>query len=154
MSSLMCTRPAAAGLVLALGLAMALPTVVQARAYDRGEEYDGYCYQREGSTGKGHPVTGAVVGGAIGSQVSKNERGLGTVAGAMIGAAVGSKVGKHHDDRCLDGEYYAFDGNYYDPPPPPEGYRTVMFRTRPSSDLYDHVNNNGHASRDDSRNNW
>ncbi|HVZ29948.1 MAG TPA: hypothetical protein VG839_06110, partial [Asticcacaulis sp.] len=75
--------------VMALGLATALPAPAAERyndyaANDRGSEYDGYCYQATGSTGKGHPVTGAVVGAAVGSQVSKHERGLGALGGAII----------------------------------------------------------------------
>ena len=41
-------------------------------------------------------ILGAVVGGLLGSQVSKNERGLGAVGGAVIGGVVGNKLGKDH----------------------------------------------------------
>ncbi len=144
-------------LVIALGAAMALPSIALANRYDtyaandRGSEYDGYCYQATESSGKGHPVTGAVVGAAVGSQVSKNERGLGALGGALIGGAIGNKVGKHKDAGCMNGDYYAFEGTYYDPAPAPDGYAVVFFRTRPSSDIYSRVHYNGHSSRDDSR---
>jgi hypothetical protein len=142
-------------LVTALGLAMALPSAALADRYnnyadnDRVSEYDGYCYQATGSSGKGHPVTGAVVGAAVGSQVSKHERGLGALGGAIIGGAIGSNVGKHKDEGCLNGDYYAFNGSYYDPAPAPEGYAVVFFRTRPSSDLYVRVHFSGQSRRDD-----
>lgn len=147
------TRKAALVAATALGLAIAVPSTALADRYDeyaandRGNEYDGYCYQPTGG-GKGHPVTGAVVGAAVGSQVSKNERGLGAIGGALIGSAIGSKVGKK-DQGCLNGDYYAFGGSYYDPPPAPDGYAVVFFRDRPSSDLYVRVHFNSQSRRDD-----
>lgn len=146
------------GLMMAAGLMTVLPSMAVADRYndyaanDRGSEYDGYCYQSTGSSGKGHPVTGAVVGAAVGSQVSKHERGLGALGGAIIGGAIGSNVGKHKDEGCLNGDYYAFNGAYYDPAPAPDGYAVVFFRTRPSSDLYARVHFNGQSRNDD--NSW
>jgi hypothetical protein len=142
-------------LVLVLSAALAAPSMALAdRTYaanDRGSEYDGYCYQATESSGKGHPVTGAVVGAAVGSQVSKHERGLGALGGAIIGGAIGNNVGKHKDSGCLNGDYYSFEGAYYDPAPAPDGYAVVFFRTRPSSDVYSRVHYNGQSRNDDNR---
>lgn len=49
---------------------------------------------------------GAVLGGLVGSQVSKNERALGAVAGAGLGAAAGSYVGCNQQRaRAANGSY-------------------------------------------------
>ncbi len=40
-------------------------------------------------------IVGALAGAVIGSQLSKNERGLGALGGAVVGGAIGSKMG--HD---------------------------------------------------------
>ena len=47
----------------------------------------------EGNKQRGGAAIGAIAGGLLGSQVSKNERTLGTVIGAAAGAAIGSYVG-------------------------------------------------------------
>jgi uncharacterized protein YgiM (DUF1202 family) len=55
-------------------------------------------------------LIGALLGGAVGSQVAKHERGIGTVAGAGLGAAIGSAVGcKQQDDRAVREQAYYRD---------------------------------------------
>lgn len=49
--------------------------------------------EQSGRKQEGGAALGAVVGGLLGSQVSKNERALGAVAGAALGAGIGSYVG-------------------------------------------------------------
>ena len=49
--------------------------------------------EQSGNRQEGGAVVGALLGAALGSQVSKNERTLGAVAGAALGAAAGSYVG-------------------------------------------------------------
>jgi uncharacterized protein YraI len=46
-----------------------------------------------GGRQEGGALIGALAGAALGSQISKNERGLGAVAGAGLGAAAGSAIG-------------------------------------------------------------
>lgn len=41
--------------------------------------------------------------------------------------------------KCYNGAYYAYQGNYFDAPPPPQGYSVVYFQSRPSQDHYDMV---------------
>lgn len=49
--------------------------------------------EQSGNKQEGGAAIGAVLGGLVGSQISKNERALGAVAGAALGAAAGSYVG-------------------------------------------------------------
>lgn len=118
----------------AIGLAVAAgaPMAVQAQS-----QYDGYCYVKKGSNTTG-TVVGAVAGGALGSQVSKNEKGLGTVAGAVLGGVIGNKVAKSND-KCLNGEYYSYQSGSYTPAYAPDGYDVVYYKSRPDSKMYDVV---------------
>ena len=147
----------AAPSMAALGLALTfgVPSVAQAQ-YDN-KAYDGYCYARKDNAKTNGAVIGAVVGGLAGSQVSKNERGLGTVGGAVLGGVVGSQIGKS-SVKCYNGAYYAYrQGNYYSPPPAPNGYQVLYFRDRPQSGYYDNVyydapsGSNAYSRADDSR---
>jgi hypothetical protein len=88
-------------LAAAAAVLMAVPAVASARDYDN---YDGYCYQRKKDAGRSGAIVGAIIGGAIGSQVSKNERGLGTVGGAVIGGSIGNSAGKN-SVKCYNGDY-------------------------------------------------
>ncbi|MDV6332689.1 glycine zipper 2TM domain-containing protein [Asticcacaulis sp. 201] len=138
---------------VSLGLPMAAHAQYDTRAYD------GYCYTRKSDAGTNGAVLGAVIGGLAGSQVSKHERGLGTVGGAVIGGVIGNQVGKS-SVKCYNGAYYAYrPGRYYSPPPAPEGYDIIYFRDRPQTGYYDNVYydppsqqayNNGRAYSDDS----
>ncbi len=121
-----------AALVLVMGAGAALPAMAQ---NGNGDNYDGYCYQKQGDAKTTGTVVGAVAGGVIGSQVSKNERGLGTVAGAVIGGAIGRNIGKD-SVKCYNGEYYSYQSSRYDPAPPPDGYQTVYYRSRPDTGTY------------------
>jgi len=112
----------AAGAV-ALVAAMALPSLVSAQGYAYDNRYtqyhgyDGYCYEKKHD--------------AIGGTISNtHNKGVGTVLGALVGAAVGSHVGRD-SVTCYGGSYYAYQGAYYDPAPPPAGYVTVFFHNRP-----------------------
>lgn len=126
-----------AGLALGLALVMAAPTLAMAQDQDL-RNYDGYCYAKKKDAQKSGTVIGAVIGGLIGSQVSKHERGLGTVGGAVIGGAIGNNAGKS-SVKCYNGEYYSYQGSYYDPAPAPSGYTTVYYKARPSQDYYSNV---------------
>ena len=48
------------------------------------QSYDGYCYAKKHADAKTGTIVGAVIGGLVGSQVSKHERGLGTVGQAQL----------------------------------------------------------------------
>ena len=127
----------------ACAAALILPAVAAA------QNYDGYCYQKKHDAGTNGAVAGAVVGGVIGSNVAaKHHRDSGTVAGAIIGGLIGHNAGKS-SVKCYNGDYYAYEGSYYSPPPAPDGYSTVYYNSRPSSDYYDrverHGRNNGYA---------
>ncbi|CAL4866866.1 hypothetical protein MMA231_01111 [Asticcacaulis sp. MM231] len=126
-----------AGAALILGMTVG-STAAQAQSqYQNSSEYDGYCYVKKGSNTTG-TVVGAVAGGALGSQVSKNERGLGTVAGAVLGGVIGNQVGKSND-RCLNGEYYSYESGYYQPGYAPDDYNVVYYKSRPNTKMYDVV---------------
>lgn len=118
--------------VAVFGAALLLPAATMA------QDYDGYCYQRKKDAGHKGAIIGAIIGGAIGSQVSKNERGLGTVGGAVIGGSIGHNAGKN-SVKCYNGQYYSYENGYYDPPPAPDGYGVVYYNSRPSRDYYDSV---------------
>ena len=118
-----------AALVLVMGAGAALPAMAQ---NSNDDNYDGYCYQKQGDAKTTGTVVGAVAGGAIGSQGSKNERGLGTVAGAVIGGVIGRNIGKD-SVKCYNGEYYSYQSSRYDPAPAPDGYQTVYYRSRPDT---------------------
>ncbi len=127
---------------LAFGLAaMTLtglaPTLAMADNRDV-RNYDGYCYVKQSDAKRNGLIVGAVAGGLIGSQVSKHERGLGAVLGAIAGGAIGSNVGKS-SVKCYNGEYYSYQGHYYDPPAGPSGYVPVFYEQRPSDRMYSHV---------------
>ncbi len=75
----------------------------------------------------------------IGSNVAaKHHRDSGTVAGAIVGGLIGHNAGKS-SVKCYNGEYYAYNGSYYNPPAAPDGYSTVYYNSRPSRDYYDRV---------------
>ncbi len=123
------------GLAAATVLAMAAPAMAQDNDVRNA---DGYCYAKQKDARTEGTVVGAIIGGLVGSQISKNERGLGAVGGAVIGGAIGNNAGKS-SVKCYNGEYYAYQGSYYDPAPPPPGYTTIYYRQRPSQDHYTQV---------------
>lgn len=60
-------------------------------------------------------ILGAVIGGLLGSQVAKNEKGLGAVGGAVLGGVVGNKLGKDHGkSNCNKIEQQARESYGYD----------------------------------------
>lgn len=123
--------------ITALTVCTGLPGLVYAQNYEV-RNYDGYCYVKQKDAKKNGMIIGAVVGGLLGSQVSKNERGLGAVVGAVAGGALGRNIGKN-SVKCYHGEYYSYQGRYYDPSPAPSGYVPVFFEQRPDSDMYTQV---------------
>jgi len=130
-----------AGLVLSLTLGLTLVAVAPSLAFAQDQDlrnYDGYCYAKSAQAQKNGTIIGAVLGGLIGSQASKHERGLGALGGAVIGGAIGSSAGKS-SVRCYNGEYYSYQGSYYDPAPPPSGYAVVYYKSRPPQDSYSNV---------------
>jgi len=120
-----------------IGLAASLTLPGLAMAQDV-RNYDGYCYVRQKDAKRNGLIIGAVAGGLLGSQVSKNERGLGAIIGAVAGGAIGQNIGKS-SVKCYNGEYYAYQGQYYDPPPGPSGYVPVFYEQRPPERMYSHV---------------
>ena len=125
------------GLVISLAAGLIMPGLASAQDRDlRG--YDGYCYAKKKEAQTNGTIIGAVIGGLVGSQISKNERGLGTVGGAVVGGVIGNNVGKS-SVKCYNGEYYSYQGAYYDPAPPPPGYTVVYYKERPPQDRYQHV---------------
>jgi len=134
------TKTMTAGAAIILAMAAGAPVAALAQTAYQSQntsEYNGYCYIKKGSNTTG-TVVGAVAGGALGSQVSKNERGLGTVAGAVLGGVIGNKVAKGND-KCLNGEYYSYQSGAYTPSYAPEGYNVVYYKSRPDSKMYDVV---------------
>lgn len=124
----------------AAGAAMAavIAAGAAAPALAQSNNYDGYCYARQDQAKNTGTAVGAVAGGLIGSQVSKNERGLGAIAGAVAGGALGRHIGKS-SVKCLNGEYYSYQNGYYSPGAAPDGYDVVYFNDRPSNSMYSNV---------------
>jgi hypothetical protein len=120
---------------VALLLVMGAP--VAASAQD-SSQYDGYCYAKESDAKQNGMIIGAIAGGLVGSQVSKNERGLGAVAGAVAGGALGRQIGKS-SVKCLNGEYYSYQNGAYSPAAAPDGYVPVYYKSRPDSTVYQTV---------------
>lgn len=113
---------------------MAAPVVVHAQ-----DHYDGYCYMRKHEARTNDAIIGAVAGGALGGTVANtHNKGAGTVLGAAVGAAIGANIGSD-SVKCYNGEYYSFDRGSFAPPPPPEGYETVYYNSRPDTSYYKHV---------------
>jgi uncharacterized protein YcfJ len=69
--------------------------------YDRYDRYDGgYEQRRNHSSLNGGTVLGAIVGGAVGSQVGDGSgRDLAMIAGGAIGATVGNDMNRRNRDR-------------------------------------------------------
>jgi len=122
--------------IFAAGVAsLFFPCAVTAQDTDL-RQYDGYCYAKKHEAQRNGTIIGTVVGGLVGSQISKNERGLGAVAGAVIGGVAGNKIGKNSTVKCYKGEYYSYQGAYYDPAPAPKGYTVVFYKERPAPDVF------------------
>ncbi len=121
----------AAGAIAALTLAAGAPMAAQAQS----TQYDGYCYAKQGDAKTTGTVVGAIAGGLLGSQISKNERGLGAVGGAVAGGAIGRQIGKS-SVKCYNGEYYSYQTGQYTPAAAPDGYQVVYYNQRPDSSAY------------------
>jgi len=137
MTKIPLSRTVCAMVAAGMAAGLVLPAVASAQDRDlRG--YDGYCYAKKKDAQRNGTVIGAVLGGLIGSQISKNERGLGAVGGAVVGGVIGNSAGKD-SVQCYKGEYYAYQGSYYDPPRPPAGYTVVYYKNRPPASHYREV---------------
>jgi surface antigen len=79
--------------VAAASLALVPLTLAPARAAAQTGLSRLWSCEQSGQKQEGGAVVGALLGAALGSQVSKNERALGAVAGAALGAAAGSYIG-------------------------------------------------------------
>lgn len=79
---------AAAAMALSVAAAMGVAPVAAAAA-----ESGPFACAASGQKQEKGALIGAVLGGLLGSQVSKNERAAGAVVGAGLGAAVGSYAG-------------------------------------------------------------
>ncbi|ESQ89715.1 hypothetical protein ABAC460_12685 [Asticcacaulis sp. AC460] len=132
---------------LKLTLAATLAALMAVPMAASAQDYDGYCYQRKKEAGRNGAIVGAIIGGAIGSQVSKNERGLGTVGGAVIGGSIGHNAGKK-SVKCYNGDYYSYENGYYEPREAPDGYSVVYYESRPNRRSYDRVHTGREAYRD------
>lgn len=118
--------------------AFAALTLAAGAANAQDTRYDGYCYVKQNDAKTTGTVIGALAGAAIGSQVSKHERGLGAVGGAVVGGAVGRQIGKS-SVKCLNGEYYSYNTGQYTPAPAPDGYAPVYYEQRPDTSAYSTV---------------
>ena len=83
----------ALSIALAAGLIAAPLATVPTQASAQNPLSRLFSCEASGGKQEGGAVVGALLGAALGSQVSKNERALGAVAGAALGAAAGSYVG-------------------------------------------------------------
>lgn len=82
------------GLIVGSTAAVMAPTTASARTSYR-------CEVTKSNNAKTGTILGAIAGGLLGSQVAKNEKGLGAVGGAVIGGLVGNKLGKDQGkDTC------------------------------------------------------
>ncbi len=131
------------GSVLGLAILIGLPGMASAQNRNQNRydvsQYDGYCYAKQKDAKRDGALLGAVLGGALGGSVADtHNKGLGTVLGAVIGGTIGSNSGRS-SVKCYNGEYYSYQGSYYQPASPPAGYTTVYYQNRPSQDQYSHV---------------
>lgn len=135
----MCSKRILTAAMAAMSLTAMTAAPMVAHAQYSTQGYDGYCYAQKSDAQKNGAILGAVIGGLAGSQVSKHERGLGTVGGAVLGGVVGSQVGKS-TVKCYNGAYYSYDRGFYSPPPAPDGYEVLYFKQRPAQgDYYERV---------------
>lgn len=123
-------KTAAMGLALILGLSAGAANA-----------YDGYCYQKKSAPRTKGTVIGGIAGAAVGNVVAgKGNKTEGTVLGAIAGAAIGNAIGNEQKKKdkaidaanCYKARYYVYNRGYYEPLPPPEGYRVAYFDTRPN----------------------
>jgi uncharacterized protein YcfJ len=82
------TLAAAVSSGLILGAA-AVPTAASAR-----QSY--VCQAEKKQSSQNGMILGALAGGLLGSQVAKNEKGLGALGGAVIGGVLGKSLGEDH----------------------------------------------------------
>ena len=72
------------------------------------------CRVEKSKDAKTGMILGAVAGGLLGSQISKNEKGLGAITGALAGGVIGNKLGKDHGKgTCKKIEAYADEAYGY-----------------------------------------
>lgn len=92
-----------------LMLTTTLPLAAEARPYTKTYS----CQVTKSKSQKTGLILGAIGGALLGSQVAKNEKGLGAIAGGLAGAAIGSKVGKDQGkQQCNNVENSMQDAGY------------------------------------------
>lgn len=97
---------------LILSTAAVMPATASAHTTYR-QTYQ--CEVTKSNSAKTGAILGVVAGGLIGSQVAKNQKGLGTVAGAVIGGLLGNKIGKDSGkDTCKTAQARADQQRYDD----------------------------------------
>lgn len=77
---------------------------------------------------------GAVIGGLLGSQVSDNERALGTVAGAAVGAGAGSYIGCQQQRERAQQQQQTYPGYETSSYGNAQATSTVNVRSGPGTD--------------------
>ncbi|ESQ76943.1 hypothetical protein [Asticcacaulis sp. YBE204] len=107
---------------------MATTASAQPRPYNQTQTrtYDGFCYQKETYR-----------------QTRNTEWGPGGSRTTTTTYTTNA--------NCLNGQYYVFSGNRYDPPKAPRGYRIAYFYDRPAYKVY-YTHKNGKSMKWDPRN--
>ncbi|MGN6210075.1 glycine zipper domain-containing protein [Asticcacaulis sp.] len=92
------TAVVTSGLIIGSTAAVMAPATASARTTYQ-------CEVTKENSAKTGAVLGVVAGGLLGSQVAKNEKGIGAVAGAVLGGFLGNKLGRDQGkDTCNKAE--------------------------------------------------
>lgn len=93
--------------IAAIGLAISVAAGIGAAPVAAQAQTGVFGCAAEGKKQEGGAAIGAILGGLLGSQVSKNERTAGAVVGAGLGAAAGSYIGckSQTNDQYAQGVY-------------------------------------------------
>ncbi len=93
--------------IAAIGLAISVAATLSVAPVAAHAQTGVFNCGAEGKKQEGGAAIGAIVGGLLGSQVSKNERAAGAVVGAGLGAAAGSYLGckAQTNDQRAQGVY-------------------------------------------------
>lgn len=118
--------------LLATAATAALILTASTGAAEARQRYAG-CADNSGREAAG-TIAGAIIGGVIGNNVFKGERGLGTVAGVILGGVAGNQLAKS-GDSC--DQYYASNA-YYDAFENRDPYERVSWRN-PRSGTYGYI---------------
>ena len=93
--------------IAAIGLAISVAATLGSAPVAAQAQTGVFNCGAEGKKQEGGAAIGAILGGLLGSQVSKNERAAGAVVGAGLGAAAGSYIGckSQTNDQYAQGVY-------------------------------------------------